>query len=98
MKTPFPKEKSYPKRIYFSNECYQIKFVKRFPNPRTCAETCWAKKIIKIKSGMSPRETFSAIIHELLHVIEFEGPVKLKHKVVYKLEKFIFELLVDNFL
>lgn len=61
-------------------------------------ETDWVKKVITIKADMSRRETLSTLVHELLHVIEFEAPVKIKHKTIYKLEKAVVELLLDNFL
>ena len=91
----FPEQSQYPKKIYFRNECYKIKWVKGL----SCYGTTNSDtKTIKIKAGMSRRETFTTLIHELLHVAEFEGPIKLKHKTVHKLEKALFELLVDNFI
>ncbi len=90
-----PRQSKYPKTIHFASECYRIKFKKDMD---CYGETNAVKKTITIKSGMSRRETLTTLVHELLHVIEFEAPVKLKHKTVYKLEKAIVELLLDNFL
>lgn len=90
-----PKPKSYPKEIFFGSERYRIRFKKNF---EMYGETDWIKKVITIKAGMSRRETMSTLIHELLHVVQFEAPVKIKHKTIYKLEKAIVELLLDNFL
>ena len=87
--------RGYPKKIYFQGECYKVQFKKRLG---CYGETNAKRKTIHIHSGMSPRETLATFIHELLHVVEFEGPVKLKHKTVYKLERAIMELLLDNFL
>lgn len=90
----FPKQKFYPKKIYLRGEAYKIKFVKNLAN---LGETDAVKRTIKIRSGMSPNEIFRTAIHELLHLIEFEWPIKLSHKLVYKLEKAIFQLIIDNF-
>jgi hypothetical protein len=90
-----PKPKSYPKEIFFGSEKYKIKFKKNFDK---YGETNAAKKTITIKAGMSRRTTMTTLIHELLHVLEFEIPVKIKHKTIYKLESAIMELLLDNFL
>jgi hypothetical protein len=94
-KIKLPKPSSYPKRIYFADECYSIKFKKKLD---CYGKTCATKKAIIIKQGMSHRETLATFIHELLHLIEFEAPMKIKHKTVYKLEKAITEILLDNFL
>lgn len=90
-----PKQNQYPKRIYFSNECYRIKFKKGL---NCFGITDSEKKLITIKDGLSPRELLNTVIHELLHVIEFERPIKIKHKKIYKWERAIAELLIDNFL
>ena len=90
-----PPASMYPKKIYYRDETYKLKFVKNF---YCFGETDGDKKTIKIKKGMSRRETLSTLIHELMHVIEFELPLKIKHKNVHKLEKAFMELLLDNFL
>lgn len=90
-----PDASRYPKHIYYANERYKLIFVK---NLRGYGLTNWATKVVKIRAGMSRRATFITIIHELLHIIEFETPVKLKHKTVYKLEQAISEMLLDNFI
>lgn len=85
----------YPKKVYLRGECYRVEFVKGLKN---IGETDPTKKVIKIRKGMSKNETFRTYIHELLHFLEFEFPVKIKHKTVYKLEKAIFQLIIDNFI
>lgn len=89
-----PEQRKYPKKIYFGKEVYTIKFVKKLD---CFGDTDSVKKLIRIKKGISKRETFQTFIHELLHVIEFEAPIKIKHSMIYELEKAIFELLFDNF-
>ncbi len=90
-----PEIKDYPKQIYLRGSIYKVVFVK---NMADLGETDWAKKTIRIKAGMSKNETFRTFLHELLHFLEFEWPIKLKHKQVYKLEKAIFQLIIDNFI
>lgn len=90
-----PEQSAYPKQIHFSDTVYSIQFKK---NIDCYGYTDPEKKLIVIKAGISERQTFATMIHELLHMIEFEHPVKLKHKTVYKLEAAIMELLLDNFL
>lgn len=94
-KSIFPQQGAYPDKIYFRKETYRLQFVK---NLDCYGITDAGNKTIKIKKGISPMQTFKTVIHEILHVIEFEGPVKLKHKTVYKLEDALFEILMDNFL
>lgn len=90
-----PGKKAFPKQIYYGHECYKIRYKKRLG---CFGMTDSEKKVITIKSGLSPRQLLATIVHELLHVIEFERPIKIRHKQVYKLEAAIVELLLDNFL
>jgi hypothetical protein len=90
-----PTAKQYPASVSIRGETYKILFVK---NLDCLGETNWEDKTIKIRAGMSKNETFRTFIHESLHAIEFDWPVNLKHKTVYKLEKAIFQFLLDNFL
>lgn len=90
-----PEQKNYPKKVFVTNEYYRIQFCKRM---KDFGLTDPVKLVIKIKAGMSKRETFCTFIHELIHAIEFSHNIKIKHKTVYKLERALFELLVDNFL
>lgn len=94
MKLILPRQSAYPKKIYFADECYRVKFKKNFD---CYGETDSGKRTITIKYGMGKRAIFSTFIHELLHLIEFEAPMKMKHKNIYKLEEAIVELLLDNF-
>lgn len=61
-------------------------------------ETDPVKCTITIRAGMSRRETFKTLIHECLHLIEFEMPLKISHKMIYDLEEGIYQILVDNFI
>lgn len=90
-----PNPANYPASVYVTNESYRIVFSSKLQDFGICDPE---KKTITIKSGMSDRETFNTLVHELLHAIEFEHGLKIKHKMIYKLEKAIVEMLVDNFL
>lgn len=91
----FPNPKNYPTHIYLKGDCYKVSFVKGL---KCLGITDPEKYTIKIRAGMSRAETFRTMIHEVLHVLEFSWPIKLKHKTVYKLEEAIFSLLMDNFI
>ncbi len=96
-----PHQTAYPKQIHFGLETYRVKYIKNLRSKRGkkfYADTNPETKVIRIKADLPPRLLLATIIHEILHVIEFEAPVKLKHKTVYALEKAILELLLDNFL
>ncbi len=88
-----PNQKQYPKQVFLKDVKYKLMFVK---NLRDIGQTNPNKRTIKIRAGMSKNETFKTFIHEILHFLEFEFPVNLKHKQVYKLEEAIFALLSDN--
>lgn len=90
-----PKPSQYPKRVHLKGETYKIKFVKGL---KDLGNTDASKNLIRIRKGMSNTETFKTVIHEILHLLEFEWPIRLKHKTVYKLEEAIFSFLLDNFL
>jgi hypothetical protein len=87
--------KNYPKYIYLRGDRYHLKFIKGL---KAFGETDSGDLTIKIRAGMSKNETFRTFIHEILHVLEFSWPIKMKHKTIYKLEKAIFALLLDNFI
>lgn len=90
-----PKRSAYPTKIYYQSECYKVKFKR---NLDCFGKTDGNRKEIVIKANLSARETMATLVHELLHVIEFETPIKLKHKNIYKLERAIVDMLLDNFL
>lgn len=95
IKNSFPLPAKYPKKIYVGMEIYRVIFTDKI---NCFGETDPEKRTIKLKKGMSPRSTLTTFIHELLHAIEFESDIKIKHKQIYELEAGIFELLVDNFI
>ncbi len=94
-----PKSKSYPKSINVRDEVYQIRLVKHVPGLEAedfglCDND---KKIIWLKKSQSPKGLLRTLIHELLHAIECEYNVKLRHKKIDVLEVALEALLSDNF-
>lgn len=94
MKLPSPSR--YPKRIYFHGEEYRVKFVKRFKDKDQVGEYDSSRQLIRIKKGLTPEETLMTFIHELLHLVELEGPVKIRHKQVYALSEALTQVFVEN--
>jgi hypothetical protein len=90
-----PNIKDYPKKLHLRGETYKVVFVKGL---KVLGETDSSKRLIRIRAGMSKNETFRTFLHECIHFLEFEYPVKLKHKTVYKLEEALYNLISDNFL
>ena len=100
MNLPVPSE--YPTHIKIRDTEYEIKFVKTVPgggrNYRKVAGLCDpGEQIIYIRENLGVYETFSTIIHEVLHAIESEWDIKMEHKLVYQLEHCLTEILVTNF-
>lgn len=89
-----PKIVDYPKSIHLRGETYKVIFVKKL---KCIGETDADRQVIRIRAGMSRNETFRTFIHEIFHLLEFVWPINLSHKQVYKLEKAVFQLILDNF-
>lgn len=87
--------KTCPRIFYVGGEGYKILFTKKIKH---CGDTDGAAKVIRIRLGMSPRETMATLIHELIHALDFEYNFKIKHKTVYKMERAMISFLLDNFL
>ena len=95
IKIKLPTQKMYPRKIFLRDDCWKIVFKK---NLDCYGITDSGNNTITIKSGLAPRALLATFIHELMHAIEFNTPLKIKHKDVYALEEAIVELLLDNFL
>lgn len=83
-----PRVKDYPKSVRVNGETYPIRFVKVVNRSKdTCGLCSPEPRMIYIKKGMTEVETFSTLLHELLHAIEFEYDLSIKHSLIYKLEQ-----------
>lgn len=89
-----PSKKDYPKKVRLGGTEYKIVF-KRMKHNSGLTDA--SKQTIFIDPDQDDFSMFSTLIHELIHFIEFEYPMKIKHKQVYKFEKAIMQLIVDNF-
>jgi hypothetical protein len=96
-KSKLPGVRDYPKEVLLNGVVYKVRFVKKFDEDDTLGECCPSDEEIRIKLGQSRQDILKTFIHELLHMIEFEGPVELKHSIIYKLENHIYDLLIHNF-
>lgn len=92
-----PGVRSYPKHITYNGEEYAIRFVRKFKDKLQIGECCSSEKIIRIKSGLSKEETFITFLHEVLHLIEMEHPIDIKHSHVYKMSEALAQIFMENF-
>ena len=94
-----PKKRDYPKSLRLGDETYKIKFVRKFKGcDETLGECDPEAKEIRIKYGQSDEETFKTLIHEICHgLLEFEHDLKVKHRLVYGIERALYQFLIDNF-
>lgn len=96
-----PPRSEYPKEITIpckdgGTQIYSIRWVKKFKEKTTLAECDPGSYEIRIKIGQTKAELFQCFIHEVLHAIEFEFPIDLSHRNIYKLEEALFQLLRLN--
>jgi hypothetical protein len=96
-----PPMKKYPTDLHIGDETYTVKFVTKFPGCKrdegVCGLTDSSTHTIYIMKGMSKAQTFRTLVHEVLHGIEFEYDLKIRHSLVYQLEKAIGDFLLMNF-
>lgn len=88
----------WPFDLKIRDEVYPIRYVTKFRDPKTMGECDPHKHEIRIKKGLTPKQEFRTIIHEILHALEFEYDLEMKHQLVYDLEKPLYRLFKDNFL
>lgn len=93
------RRKDYPKTLQIGDQIYTIRFVRKFKDKDTVGECDPCDKEIRILQGQSPKQTLICLIHEVCHaLIEFEHDIEIKHKLIYALEKPIYQFLIDNLL
>ena len=90
----FPKPSEYPKEVRVLLNKYKLIFERSMHVDGECDTQ---NKEIFIDPLQAPRDMFATLIHEVLHAMEVEHKIKLKHSVVYKLEAAILLFLEDNF-
>lgn len=96
MKLPSPKH--YPKEWLINGELWTLKFGRP-------AKICKGAKLglcdpstrtIIINPKQSKDEMLCTFIHELIHAIDMEYDIKIPHKLIYKMELWMFDLLTAN--
>jgi hypothetical protein len=98
----FPGSRKYPKEVLVNDELWAIKFCRKIPERHYGREVIWglcdpSNLTIYIKYGQSREQTFSTLVHELLHAIEHSWNIAIDrtndHPKVYKLECAIVQIL-----
>jgi len=91
------KMRDIPETVIVGKALYDIRFAKIIEKKTDLFGLCDSEtKEIWIKKGLSRQERAMTLIHELLHAIENEYDLHIDHSLVYKLEKPIYDLIVDN--
>jgi hypothetical protein len=94
-----PSAKKYPKTLNVKDETYEIRMVARIPGEtKGLSGLCDGdRRIIWIRKNQSPVGLFRTFTHEVLHALEFEWKIPIRHKMVYQLELALSALMTDNF-
>jgi len=101
------KHKAYkmkiPRQVLVKDQIYTVKMVKEVPAKSDGKEMevaglcCPSEQILYIKTRMGKVETVRTLFHEILHAIEYEYGITMPHKLIYKLEAPLAQVIVDNF-
>ncbi len=94
-----PSAKKYPKFLNVKDERYQVLMVDKIPGEAaTLSGLCDGDvKKIWIRKNQSPAGLFRTYVHEVLHALEFEWHIRIRHETIYQLEIAIAALMEDNF-
>lgn len=90
-----PTQKQYPREIMIRGSVWTIKFVRNL-GPHLCGECDLAEREIRIAQKLKPMLRLETFVHEVLHAFEEEYGLKIPHKMIYKLEKPLCNLLIEN--
>lgn len=91
-----PNVDGYPKTLRVGNVTYKVVFKVRIDSSDPLGMCDSGKRKIYIKKGLSLVSTFSTLIHEVLHALEFEYNIEIKHKSVHLYEQAILDFLMSN--
>lgn len=100
-----PRVRDFPREILVGDAIYTVRFVRKIDDGTKIPEgsdleivgLCDpSEKEILILQGLDPLERFKALVHELLHCLEFEHDIEMPHTLIYKLEEPIVQLLIEN--
>ncbi len=91
-----------PRQLLVNDQIYQVKFARDLPQVHdgrkgaTRGLCSFDTQTIIIKQGLSKADRDITFFHELLHAIEFEYDIEIAHKLIYRLEGPLAQVIVDN--
>ncbi len=90
--------KAYPNKILVGKEEFEIQFKRVIFDDEKYLGICDLEdNVIYLKKGQDPYELFKTLLHEYLHAIEKSDKIKIKHSLIYRLEKALANFLIQNF-
>lgn len=95
-KYPVGAPSQYPNTMLVGDSCWAIKLVRDIEGKSAYGAADPTCKTIYIEMAQTRKEMMSTMIHELLHAIEIEYGLTIRHKMVNNLEVALTNLLVDN--
>lgn len=87
---------SYPNTMLVGDSVWEIKLVKDIQQSDAygaCDPQC---KTIYLEMAQTRKEMMSTFLHELIHAIEIEYGLTIRHKLVNNLEVALTNLIVEN--
>jgi len=97
----YPKYSEIPREWEINGTIYEVKFKRKIDGDKglfVYGEADPADQEIRIVYGLTRKELFETLIHELIHCLEAEYDIEFGHKVINKLEGPLAKLIHDNFL
>jgi hypothetical protein len=94
-----PGYKAYKREYHVGEETYSLRFVAKIPgeSSETLGLCDPESRVIYVKKGLSKAMLFRTVTHELIHALEFEYELPIKHSLVYQLERALVDMLLMNF-
>lgn len=54
------------------------------------------KQVIQIATDLTPEQTTSTVLHEILEALKYHLELEMEHNVIMALEAGLYQVLVDN--
>lgn len=89
-----------PKTLRVKDADYAVRVVATIPDDpkgRLVGLCCAETETIYLAKNQSDRDLLKTLIHEILHAVEFEWDIDIRHKQIYALEEPLYRLIADNF-
>lgn len=92
-------QRSYAATWLVGDNLWDLKFVKTAGDSDSNRGLCDpSNRTVYVLRGMDRGEIFRTFLHEILHAIEFENEIDIKHEIIEKLEDGIADFILENFL